>query len=160
MNLKKKQKTRKTTQATKRDTRKKKVRKNKFKRIHKGRTPLISYSLTSGKLIFGAYGIIIIKPTWFNDKKIEAGRKYIRKYLKKKNKLWIRIFPDLPVTKKPTGVRMGKGKGKPNLWVSKLPAGTMLFELDNITRDKANKIARVLKKAWSFSFQIINMDIY
>lgn len=142
----------------KKDRSKKKIRKTKFKRIHKGRTPIISHSFKTGNLRFGAYGIVILKPTWLDEKKIESGRKYMRKYLTKKNKLWIRIFPDVPVTKKPTGVRMGKGKGKPHVWVAKVSAGTVIFEIDNVSKLKIQQIVNVLKKAWTFSFHLLEMD--
>jgi large subunit ribosomal protein L16 len=142
----------------KKDRAKKKIRKTKFKRIHKGRTSIITHSSRTGNLRFGAYGIVILKPTWLDEKKIEAGRKYMRKYLTKKNKIWIRIFPDLPITKKPTGVRMGKGKGKPHVWVSKVSAGTVIFEIDNVSKLKIQQIVNVLKKAWTFSFHLLEMD--
>jgi large subunit ribosomal protein L16 len=142
----------------KKDKLKKNFRKTKFKRIHKGRTSIITHSPRTGNLRFGTYGIVILKPTWFDEKKIEAGRKYMRRYLTKKNKIWIRIYPDLPVTKKPTGVRMGKGKGKSNLWVSKVSAGTVIFEIDNVSKLQIQKIFNKLKKAWTFSFYLLEMD--
>jgi large subunit ribosomal protein L16 len=134
------------------------IKKIKYKRVHKGRTALITHSSRTGNLRFGKYGILILKPTWFDEKKIEAGRKYIRKFLSKKEHLWIRIFPDIPVTKKPTGIRMGKGKGKPHIWVSKVTAGSIIYEIDNISEKKIKQINNILKKAWTQSFQLIAAD--
>lgn len=158
MNLKIKPKSSKNIKNNKYISNKKKVKRTKYKRVHKGRISWMTNSLPTGNLRFGTYGIAIMKPTWFDEKKIESGRKVIRKFLPKKNQLWIRIFPDIPITKKPTGIRMGKGKGRPHSWVSKVRAGSIIYEIDNISNKHVHNILNRLKKAWTMSFQLIQAD--
>jgi large subunit ribosomal protein L16 len=101
----------------------------------------------------------VLKPTWFNEQDIASCCKYIKKYMIKQSRIWIRIFPDLPVTKKPTGVRMGKGKGKPDRWIAKVTAGTTIIEIGNIPILNSKKIGKRLKNAWTLSTQLVD-DIY
>lgn len=154
-NIKHSQIKKKSTQSTN----KKKVRKNKFKRLHKGKMNKITHSFKSGKLTMGLYGVMLIKPTWLDEKKLGLGQKLLRKYLRKKDFLWTRIFPDVPVTKKPTGIRMGKGKGKPISWVSKVQAGTIIFEFSGLKTEKLGKLMHNLSNKWTHSFRIIKDNL-
>lgn len=102
---------------------------------------------TSGSTIaFGDFGLMATEPCWLTSRQIEASRAVLAKKLRKSGKLWIRVFPDKPVSKKPAETRMGKGKGAPEFWVCVIKPGRILFELDGLT-DEAAKA--VLKEAAS-----------
>src|SRR5213079_3307676 len=87
-----------------------------------------------GDLAFGEYGLKAMECAWITDRQIEASRVAITRYIKRGGKLWIRIFPDKPYTKKPAETRMGKGKGAPEGWVAVVKPGRVLFELEGVTR--------------------------
>ena len=95
------------------------------------------------KLAFGTYGLRAMEPAWITSRQIEAARVAITRYIKRGGKLWIRIFPDKPVTIKPAETRMGKGKGSPEFWVAVVKPGRMLFELEGVTTDVAKSAMRL-----------------
>ena len=104
--------------------------KTKFRKAHKGR---IRGQATSGQtLAFGEYGLKAMEAAWVTGKQIEAGRVAITRFVKRGGKLWIRIFPDKPITKKPAETRMGKGKGAPEGWVAVVKPGRILFEMEGV----------------------------
>lgn len=115
--------------------------KTKFRKQFRGRTK----GLAKGgvKLNFGDYGIAAIEPGWITANQIEAARIAISRALKKGGKLWIRIFPDKPITKKPLEVKMGKGKGNPEFWVAVVKPGRILFEMTGVSRTEAQDCMRV-----------------
>ena len=86
---------------------------------------------------FGEFGLQTLEPAWITNRQIEAARVAITRQIKRGGKVWIRVFPDKPVTKKPAETRMGKGKGAPEFWVAVVKPGRVLFELEGITRDLA-----------------------
>jgi large subunit ribosomal protein L16 len=88
---------------------------------------------------FGDYGLQSTEPGWVSNRQIEAARVAMTRHIKRGGKVWIRIFPDKPVTKKPAETRMGKGKGNPELWVAVVKPGRMMFELEGITEDIARR---------------------
>ena len=88
---------------------------------------------------FGSYGLKAMEPGWITARQIEASRVAISRFVRKVGKMWIRIFPDKPITKKPLETRMGKGKGAPEYWVSNVKPGRILFEVEGIPRDVAHK---------------------
>ncbi len=94
-------------------------------------------------LVFGEYGLQALEPCWLTARQIEAGRIAITRNVKRKGKLWIRTFPWKPVTKKPTEVRMGKGKGDPEFWVDVIRPGKILFELEGISEATAREAMRL-----------------
>ena len=105
-------------------------KKTKFRRAHKGR---IKGLATSGaQLNFGAFGLKALEPERVTARQIEAARRAITREMKRQGKVWIRVFPDLPVSKKPTEVRMGSGKGAPEYWVVRIKPGRILFEIDGV----------------------------
>lgn len=106
-------------------------RKSKFKKIRKGK--LKKYKFTCNKLHFGTVGLKAIESGLISAQQIESARQAIVRKTKKKGKIWIKIFPSLPITKKPTEVRMGKGKGAVNHWAARVRGGTTLFELCGIS---------------------------
>ncbi len=107
----------------------------KFRKQQRGRMKGIA---TSGnKVNFGEYGLKALEPAWITAKQIEAARVAINRILKKGGRLWVKIFPDKPYTKKPAETRMGKGKGMPEYWVAVVKPGRVLFELGGVSQDIA-----------------------
>lgn len=94
------------------------------------------------RLSFGTYGLRAIEPAWVTSRQIEAARIAITRHIKRGGKLWIRIFPDKPVTIKPAETRMGKGKGNPEYWIAVVKPGRILFELEGIPHDIAKEAMR------------------
>ena len=103
----------------------------KYRKAHKGR---IHGRATRGEsLNYGAYGLKAMEPERVISKQIEAARVSLTRYMKRTGKVWLRIFPNIPVSKKPTEVRMGKGKGAPEYWVCRVKPGRIIFEVDGIS---------------------------
>jgi large subunit ribosomal protein L16 len=94
-------------------------------------------------LSFGTYGLRALEPSWVTSRQIEAARVAITRYIKRGGKLWIRIFPDKPVTIKPAETRMGKGKGNPEFWVAVIKPGRIMFELEGVPREVAKEAMRL-----------------
>src|SRR5271170_1925631 len=112
-------------------------KKTKFRKAHKGR---IHGLATSGAhLAFGEYGLKAIEPERVTARQIEAARRALTRHMKRAGRVWIRIFPDVPVTKKPLEVRMGSGKGGIELWVARVKPGRILFEIDGVTVEIAKE---------------------
>ncbi|MEW6606742.1 MAG: 50S ribosomal protein L16 [bacterium] len=109
----------------------------KYRKTHRGRRKGIS---TAGaQLNFGEYGLQALECGWITNRQIEAGRIAISRHIKRGGKLWIRIFPDKSVTKKPAETRMGKGKGAPEYWVAVVKPGRILYELGGVTKELAHE---------------------
>jgi large subunit ribosomal protein L16 len=105
-------------------------KKTKFRKAHKGR---IHGNAKGGvDLNFGAYGLKAIEPGRVTARQIEAARRAMTRHIKRSGKVWIRIFPDVPISKKPTEVRMGKGKGSPEFWACRVKPGRIMFEMDGV----------------------------
>ena len=102
----------------------------KFRKAHKGRIHGVASSGT--RLAFGQYGLKALEPERVTARQIEAARRALTRFMKRSGRVWIRIFPDVPVSKKPIEVRMGKGKGSPEYWVVRVKPGKILFEVDGI----------------------------
>jgi large subunit ribosomal protein L16 len=104
--------------------------KTKFRKAHKGR---IKGMATSGaELAFGEYGLKAMEPERISARQIEAARRAMTRHMKRSGRVWIRVFPDVPVSKKPLEVRMGSGKGAPELWVARVKPGRIMFEVDGV----------------------------
>jgi large subunit ribosomal protein L16 len=105
-------------------------KRTKFRKQHKGRI----HGLAKGgfSLNFGSYGLKAMEPERVTARQIEAARRAVTRHMKRAGRVWIRIFPDVPVSKKPTEVRMGKGKGSPEYWVAKVKPGRIMFEIDGV----------------------------
>jgi len=112
-------------------------KKTKFRKCYKGRVRGVSKGATS--LNFGSYGLKSLEPKRIRSRQIESARRSITRYMKRSGRLWIRIFPDIPVTSKPAEVRMGSGKGAPEFWVCRVKPGRILFELDGVSMDIAKR---------------------
>jgi large subunit ribosomal protein L16 len=112
-------------------------KRTKFRKAHKGRIHGNSKGGTS--LNFGAYGLKAMAPERITARQIEAARRAITRHLRRTGRLWIRVFPDVPVSSKPAEVRMGKGKGSPELWVARVAPGRIMFELDGVSWELAQE---------------------
>ncbi|HWA00433.1 MAG TPA: 50S ribosomal protein L16 [Caulobacterales bacterium] len=116
-------------------------KKTKFRRAHKGR---IHGLATSGaSLTFGQYGLKAMEPERVTARQIEAARRAITREMKRQGRVWIRIFPDVPVSKKPTEVRMGSGKGAPEFWAARVKPGRIMFEVDGVPETVARESLRL-----------------
>jgi large subunit ribosomal protein L16 len=113
----------------------------KHRKQMRGRMSGLAYR--GGKIAFGEYGLQALEPAWITNRQIEAARVAITRHIKRGGKMWIRIFPDKPVTKKPAETRMGKGKGNPEGWVAVVRPGRILFELEGVTRQLADEAMRL-----------------
>lgn len=116
-------------------------KKTKHRKMFKGRMKGISQR--GHKLSFGTYGLKTLDSHWITSRQIEAARVAATRYMKREGQLWIRIFPDKPITKKPAEVRMGKGKGSVEGWVAVVKPGRILFELDGVADDIAREALRL-----------------
>ncbi|MFN6999019.1 50S ribosomal protein L16 [Elioraea tepidiphila] len=110
-------------------------KKTKWRKAHKGRIHGDAKAGTT--LNFGSYGLKALEPERITARQIEAARRTITRQMKRQGRVWIRIFPDVPVSKKPAEVRMGSGKGSPELWVCRVKPGRIMFELDGVTAEVA-----------------------
>ncbi len=116
-------------------------KKTKYRKQQKGRRRGLAYR---GSLLnFGDYAIIALDAAWINSRQIESARIAISRTMKRSGKLWIRIFPDKPITKKPAETRMGKGKGAPEYWVAVVKPGRIMFEFEGVDIDTAKEAARL-----------------
>jgi len=116
-------------------------KRTKFRKQHKGRIRGVATSGTD--LTFGSFGIKALEPERITARQIEAARRAITRHMKRAGRVWIRIFPDVPVSKKPTEVRMGKGKGSPEFWAAKVKPGRIMFEIDGVPADVAREALRL-----------------
>jgi len=116
-------------------------RKVKWRRHHRGRRR--GLSTRGSRVAFGSYGLKAIEPGWITARQIESARIAIVRKIRKHGRMWIRIFPDKPVTKKPAEVRMGKGKGAPDHWVAVVKPGRVLFEVEGVDKELAAEAFRL-----------------
>ena len=116
-------------------------KKTKFRKQQKGR--MKGNANRGHQLAFGSYGIKTLEEAWITGRQIEAARQAVTRYMKREGQLWIRIFPDKPVTKKPAEVRMGKGKGAPEYFVARVSPGRIMFEADGVSLEVAKEAMRL-----------------
>ncbi|HZX61131.1 MAG TPA: 50S ribosomal protein L16 [Candidatus Methylomirabilis sp.] len=116
-------------------------KKTKYRKQQKGRMRGVSKGGTA--LVFGEYGLKALEPAWVTNRQIEAARRSITRHAKRGGKVWIRIFPDKPVTKKPAETRMGKGKGAVEGWVAVVKPGRILYEMEGVTEAEAREAMRL-----------------
>lgn len=116
-------------------------KRTKFRKQHKGRIHGLSKGGTD--LNFGAFGLKAVEPERVTARQIEAARRAMTRHMKRAGRVWIRIFPDLPVSSKPAEVRMGKGKGSPDYWACRVKPGRIMFEIDGVSEDVAREAMRL-----------------
>ncbi len=116
-------------------------KKVKFRKMQKGRRRGLAYR--GSTINFGDYGLVALEAGWISSRQIESARVAITRQMKRTGKLWIRIFPDKPVTAKPAETRMGKGKGAPEYWVAVVKPGRIMFEFEGVDKDDAKEAVRL-----------------
>jgi large subunit ribosomal protein L16 len=116
-------------------------RRTKFRKQQRGR--MTGLATRGNEIAFGQYGLQAIEPSWITSRQIEACRRAMNRYLKRGGKIWIRIFPDKPVTMRPAETRMGSGKGSPEFWVAVVKPGRILFEIGGVPEDIARESMRL-----------------
>ena len=116
-------------------------KRTKFRKQHKGR--IHGNAKGGSEINFGSYGLKAIEPDRVNARQIGAARRALTRHMKRQGRVWIRIFPDVPVTAKPIEVRMGKGKGSVDRWVAKIKPGRVMFEVDGVDEDVAMEALRL-----------------
>ena len=116
-------------------------KKTKFRKMQKGK--MKGFAQRGSQLAFGSFGIKALEETWITARQIEAARIAVTRYMKRQGQVWIRIFPDKPITKKPAEVRMGKGKGAPEYWAAVVRPGRMLFECEGVSKEVAQEAMRL-----------------
>ena len=133
-------------------------KKTKFRKQHK---MVPKGNATRGhELSFGSFGIKSLEIGWIPSKQIEAARVAVTRFMKREGQIWVRIFPDKPITKKPAEVRMGKGKGSPEYWVAVVKPGTIIFEAEGVTELIAREALRLAAQKLSVSTKFIKRRDY
>ncbi|MDO5559112.1 MAG: 50S ribosomal protein L16 [Oscillospiraceae bacterium] len=113
----------------------------KYRRVHRGR--MTGKALRGNKVSNGEYGLQALEPAWITANQIEAARIAMTRYCKRNGKVWIKVFPDKPVTSKPLGTRMGSGKGAPEYWVAVVKPGRVMFEIAGVSEEDAREAMRL-----------------
>ncbi len=131
-------------------------RKVKHRKVQRGNRRGKAYRGSS--LSFGDYGLKALEPAWVTDRQIEAARIAINRHVKRGAKLWIRIFPHKPITKKPAEVRMGKGKGAPDQWVAVVKPGRILFELEGVPEPLARRALELAARKLSVPVKFVSRE--
>ncbi|WP_077368838.1 50S ribosomal protein L16 [Anaerosalibacter sp. Marseille-P3206] len=113
----------------------------KYRRVHRGR--MKGKATRGNKITYGEYGLQALEPAWITSNQIEAARRAMTRYIKRGGNIWIKVFPDKPVTEKPAETRMGSGKGSPEYWVAVVKPGRILFEMGGVPEDVAREAMRL-----------------
>ena len=113
----------------------------KYRRVHRGR--LTGKAYRGNTISHGSFGLVAMEPAWVTSNQIEAARIAMTRYVKRGGKVWIKIFPDKPVTEKPAETRMGSGKGSPEYWVAVVKPGRVMFEMDGVEEAQAREAMRL-----------------
>jgi len=131
-------------------------KRTKFRKQHKGR--MRGNAKGGTEVSFGDFGLQAIEGGWMTSRQIEAARIAMTRHVKRGGKVWIRIFPDKPVTKKPAEVRMGKGKGSPDHWVAVIKPGRVLYEMQGVEEDVAREAMRLAAHKLPFKTRFVGRD--
>ena len=131
-------------------------KKTAHRKVRKGKNEGIATRCNT--VAFGDYGLMSLDNERINSKQIEAARQAITRYIKRGGKIWIRIFPHTPVTKKPLDVKMGSGKGEPQYFVAKVKAGTVMFEIADVTEEQAKEALRLASHKLPVKCKIIKRE--
>lgn len=128
----------------------------KWRKVHRGR--MRGKSLRGNTLTFGEYGLQALEPCWMSNRQIEAARIAMTRHIKRGGKVWIKVFPDKSVTKKPAEVRMGAGKGNPEFWVAVVRPGRVLFELSGVEPDVAKRALQLAASKLPIGTKIVSRE--
>jgi len=132
-------------------------KKTKFRKQHRGR--MKGNASKGNQIIFGQYALQTMEPIWLTSRQIEATRRTITRYVKRGGKLWIRIFPDKPITARPAETRMGSGKGAPEYWVAVIKPGHILFEISGVSESIAKQAMKLASYKLPVKTKFIKKDI-
>ena len=127
----------------------------KYRRVHRGR--LTGKATRGNKVTYGVYGLVALEPTWITSNQIEAARIAMTRYTKRGGQVWIKIFPDKPVTQKPAETRMGSGKGSPEYWVAVKP-GRVMFEIAGVPEETAREALRLASYKLPIKSKIVKRE--
>ena len=128
----------------------------KYRRVHRGR--LTGKAMRGNKVTYGEYGLVALEPSWITSNQIEAARVAMTRYTKRGGQVWIKIFPDKPVTKKPADTRMGSGKGSPEYWVAVVKPGRVMFEIAGVPEETAREALRLASHKLPIKTKIVVAD--
>ena len=128
----------------------------KFRKMHKGRMTGTGYR--GSEVSYGEYGLKAMEPAWVSSRQIEAARIAMTRYVKRGGKIWIRIFPDKPITKKPAETRMGKGKGALEYWVAVVKPGRIIYEMSGVTEEVAKEALRLASHKLPLSMRFVKRE--
>ena len=128
-------------------------KRTKFPKVHRGR---LKGASTANTVVFGEYGIQALEPVWLTSRQIEATRRSITRYVRTTGKIWIRIFPDKPITERAAESRMGSGKGAVDYWVAVINPGAVLFEINGLQREQAYKVLKLASYKLPIKTKIIS----
>ena len=129
----------------------------KYRRVHRGR---LSGKATRGnKITYGEFGLVALEPAWITSNQIEAARIAMTRYTKRGGQVWIKIFPDKPITEKPAETRMGSGKGSPEYWVAVVKPGRVMFEIAGVSEDVAREALRLASHKLPIKTKVIKREV-
>ena len=128
----------------------------KRRRVHRGR--MTGKAIRGNTITYGDYGIQALEPAWITSNQIEAARRAMTRYVKRGGKIWIKIFPDKPVTQKPAETRMGSGKGSPEYWVAVVKPGRIMFEMTGVEEDVAREAMRLAAHKLSIKTKFVTRE--
>jgi large subunit ribosomal protein L16 len=128
----------------------------KHRKQHRGR--MTGLALRGSTLNFGEYGIQALEPAWLTDRQLEAARVAMTRFIKRGGKVWMRVFPDKPVTVKPAETRMGKGKGAPEFWVAVVKPGRILYEMEGVDLETAREAMRLARSKLPIKTRFITRE--
>ena len=131
-------------------------KRTKFRKTHKGRMKGVAFRGSS--VSFGDFGLQAVECGWITSRQIEAARIAITRSIKRMGKVWIRVFPDKPITLKPAETRMGKGKGNPEYWVAVVKPGRMLYEINGVSPEQAKEAFRLGAAKLPFKTRVVSRD--
>ena len=128
----------------------------KYRRVHRGR--LTGKALRGNQVTYGEYGLVALEPAWIKSNQIEAARVAMTRYIKRGGQVWIKIFPDKPVTEKPAETRMGSGKGSPEYWVAVVKPGRVMFEIAGVSEETALEALRLASHKLPVKCKIVKKE--
>ena len=129
----------------------------KYRRVHRGR--LTGKATRGNKVTYGEFGLVALEPAWITSNQIEAARIAMTRYTKRGGQVWIKIFPDKPITEKPAETRMGSGKGSPEYWVAVVKPGRVMFEIAGVPEDVAREALRLASHKLPIKTKVIKREV-
>ena len=129
----------------------------KFRRVQRGR--LTGKASRGNELAYGSYGLVALEPAWITSNQIEAARIAMTRYIRRGGNVWIKIFPDKPITEKPAETRMGSGKGSPEYWVAVVKPGRIMFEMDGVSEEVAKEAMRLASHKLPIKCKFVSKEV-